>query len=262
MILEDYEYNGRRSADRVNRALVHLRPTFEGAVLDEITELARGYVRERRGAGASLSGIRIELAALGRDLTLRHRARQIPYRPYLPHIRVENARYQFFEDVEALTKHLPDVIADLVRLTAITGFRMKEATRLRWVEIDDDFGMIRLPGSRTKNARAKIFPFSSSAQLTAVLCRRRAERCGEYVFHRRGKPISDFRGVWYRALELSGNEGKDWRDLRRTAARRMLLAGMPIKHIQALMGVRTLKVLLEHYLAFTEKDLEESVARL
>lgn len=262
MILEDYAYNGRRSADRVSRALVHLRPTFEGADLDQVTELAREHVRLRRAAGASLSGIRIELAALGRDLTLRHRARQIPYRPYLPHIRVENARYQFFEDVESVCKHLPDVIADLVRFTAVTGFRMKEATRLRWSEVDDDFAMIRIPGARTKNGRAKVFPFAKSATVTAVLCRRRAERCGEYVFHRRGKAISDFRVVWHHALELSGNEGKDWRDLRRTAARRMQLAGMPIKHIQVLLGVRTLKVLLDHYLAFTEKDLEESVARL
>ncbi len=47
-----------------------------------------------------------------------------------------------------------------------------------------------------------------------------------YVFHQDGSPIGSFRKTWTSVCKLAGVEGKLFHDLRRTAVRNMIRAGV------------------------------------
>jgi integrase len=55
------------------------------------------------------------------------------------------------------------IFGAVLRLLILTGSRKSEISGLRWSEIDFDQTVIRLPGSRTKNARPHLVPLAPAA---------------------------------------------------------------------------------------------------
>jgi integrase len=51
----------------------------------------------------------------------------------------------------------------IIKLLILTGCRRSEIAELRWSEVDFDEAVIRLPGSRTKNARPHLVPLAPAA---------------------------------------------------------------------------------------------------
>lgn len=91
---------------------------------------------------------------------------------------------------------------------------------------------------------------------------RRRRMVVPFVFHKNGKPMSNFRKAWSRAKTRAGVDG-DLRphDFRRSAARNFDRAGVRRSTAMKLMGHKTESIFLR-YSVGDHADLEEGVARI
>ena len=187
--------------------------------------------------------------------------------PKVPRLRELNAREVFFEraDFDAVLAHLNPVLRAPCVFAYCTGWRMQsEVLRLRWEHIDWEGGMIVLPAAMTKARRARSFPFAVLPELHTLITHQRAITPGHipWLFHRyRGKPIRHFRHAWRQAVSQAGLERRIPHDLRRTAARNLIRAGVPEKVVMRLVGWET-SAMLQRYHIVREDDLRDAVARL
>jgi len=111
LLLDEYRANGRKSLDRVEDAVTHLRDFFAGSRAHALsTERVLGYVRHRQELKAANATINRELAALKRMFRLGEKAGKVVRRPYIAMLQERNARTGFFErsEFDAVLAHLPE----------------------------------------------------------------------------------------------------------------------------------------------------------
>jgi len=90
--------------------------------------------------------------------------------------------------------------------------------------------------------------------------RDRVTRLSDYIFHRRGKRIVDFKKAWVKACEEAKLPGKLFHDLRRTAVRNMVRAGVPQSVATAISGHRTHSMFLRYNITSGD-DMREAIRR-
>ncbi len=157
------------------------------------------------------------------------------------------------------------VLRNFARFAFLTGWRRGEIISLRWSDVDRDGGAIRLRPENSKNGKGRVVPFDVLPQLAALMKRREEARLVEnpagelriieWVFHHSGDPIGDFRKAWasaciaaglYHVETDSGTERKVheklFHDLRRTAVRNMVRAGLDPAVAMKISGHRTRSV--------------------
>jgi integrase len=272
MLFNDYRVNGRKSLDRAERSVEHLKSFFGRARAVDITpDRVSAYIDSRLRV-AKPATIRLELAALGRMFTLGVRAGKVSHRPYIPSIEVRNTRSGFFEERElrAVLAQLPTDLRVLIEFVALTGWRIGEARPLLWRQVDLAAGTVRLEPGTTKNDEGRVFPFRALPRLEALLrgqrehttaIERERGRLIATVFHRRGKPIQSFHGAWRLACRRAGVPGRLVHDLRRTAVRRFERAGVPRSVAMKLTGHLTESV-YRRYAIVSEADLGDGLRKV
>jgi integrase len=174
-----------------------------------------------------------------------------------------NTRQGFFErpDLEAVVAALPAYLQDFTRFAYLTGWRKGEIISLRWSDVDRDAGAIRLRPEAAKTGRGRTVMLEGDL---ADLIDRRWEarllekdgnvRVAALVFHRDGEPVGDFRKAWATACQAAGVPDKLFHDLRRTAARNMVRAGVPERVAMAVTGHLT-RSMFDRYNIVSEDDL-------
>ena len=276
----EYRANGRRSLKRLRTSLAHLRPVFGARRATYLTSAdVTAYVVARQTEAADDGTVRAaapatinrELAALKRAYRLALEAERLARMPYIPMLREANVRQGFFERpaFEAIRRHLPEHLRGLVTVAYITGWRTaSELQPLSWRQVDFKAGTLRLEPGTTKNAEGRMFVLTP--ELREALEAQRADtdrwqrarkRIIPWVFHRRGKPIKDFRTAWRLACEKAGVPGRIPHDLRRTAVRNLERAGVPRSVAMQMVGHKT-EAIYRRYAIVDEAMLREGAARL
>jgi integrase len=271
-LLNDYRIHGKRSLAHVERRIrLHLRPVFGGRRMAAITTAdVRAFIAARQAAGASSAEINRELAALKRMFSLAIQAGKLIHRPHIPMLREDNARQGFFdpEQLAAVLAHLPPPVRPVIEFAAITGWRIpSEVLPLEWRHVDFTAGEVRLDPTMTKTREGRVFPMTTD--LRALLEAQWGEhqrlaregRIVPWVFHRNGRRIVSFIKTWRKACRLAGCPGRIPHDLRRTAVRALVRAGVPERVAMQLTGHKTRSV-FERYHIISSADLREAARRL
>jgi integrase len=81
-----------------------------------------------------------------------------------------------------------------------------------------------------------------------------------YVFHQDGTPVGDFRKAWATACAAAQVPGKLFHDLRRTAVRNMIRAGVPQTVAMAVSGHKTAAMFNRYNITSTE-DRRDALTR-
>lgn len=185
--------------------------------------------------------------------------------PYIPTLTEDNARQGFFEpdEFERVASNLPAHVADIARFAYLPGWRRGEVLPLRWEAVDRQAREVRLRTSKT--GKPRTLPLTGNLQ-TLIERRwqaREFEREGgttalsEFVFHAGdGRAIVDFKRSWATACTKAGCPGKLFHDLRRTAVRDMIRAGVPQSVAMRISGHRTAAIFTRYDITSEEDQLD------
>jgi integrase len=227
------------------------------------------YITLRRENEKSNATINRELELLSRALRLAHDRQLLPSIPKVKALTENNTRQGFFErpDLEAVVAALPDYLRDFTRFAYLTGWRKGEIVSLKWTDVDRDAGAIRLRPEAAKTGRGRTVMLEGD--LAELIDRRWGARLFEkdgnvrvaaLVFHRDGGPVGDFRKAWVTACQVAWVPDKLFHDLRRTAARNMVRAGVPERVAIAVTGHVT-RSMFDRYNIVSEDDLRMAAQR-
>ncbi len=240
---------------------------MRAAVVTE--ETVDRYIAERRRDGLMPATINREIETLRHAFRLAVARKRLSAMPLMPRLKENNVRHGFFDvaDFEALVARLPDHLKDFARFAYLTAWRKGEITSLLWADVDRDDGLVRLRPERSKNGHGRIVPIEGD--LVGIIARRWSARTIErtdrveiapWVFHRNGRPIAEIRKTWRSACEAAGLPGRLFHDLRRTAVRNMVRAGVREGVAMAISGHRT-RYIFDRYNITSETDLRDAMRR-
>jgi integrase len=262
-IESDYTVNGLRSLRRLRGSLKHLRQYFGlDRAVDITADRIRSYARQRCETGKAASAtVNRELAALKRAFTILVEDERLSRAPKITMLDEHNARQGFLEHADwiALRQALPDWLRDPIAFLYLSGWRVGEMKSLKWSDVDLEEGEIRLRSEISKTEEApRVLPLAGElANLFARADKERRLDC-PYVFHRAGKPIRDFRHAWTTACTAAGLTGRLVHDLRRTAIRNLVRAGVSDNVAMALSGHRT-RSIFDRYNITSKADLKRAI---
>jgi integrase len=236
---------------------------------------------------------------LGQAFGLAIRQKRLSSAPYIRHLsEAGNVRQGFFNeaDFQRLVSHLPPDLQDFVRFAYLTGMRRGEIASLCWGDVDRDTILLR--PENAKNGEARSIPIEG--ELTELMDRRRTARqirkpnapvvLSNYVFHRDGELVRDFRKAWATACVMAGlgrmvcpkcdgtvdadykcalcckqwtreelkYTGRIFHDFRRTAVRDMVRAGVPETVAMSISGHKT-RSMFDRYNIHDERDQREAL---
>lgn len=265
---EDYKLRGKDSP----QFKAHLKPIREHfgnwRAVQVTAEAVDEFISERIEDEYSPATVNRSTQLLAQAYKLAIERRHLTSSPAIRHLSESgNARQGFFADYEFrnVESNLPKYLKDYARFAYLTGWRRGEIASLRWEDVDGD--TIRLRAENSKNGEGRTVTLEG--ELADLMERRKKARVvktktavivSDLVFHHNAQPIVDIRKAWATACRMAGVEGKLFHDLRRTAVRNMVRAGVPERVAMMVSGHKT-RSIFDRYNIVSENDLREAMQR-
>ncbi len=266
-----------KGAKAVGSLISHLKPIREVFGLDRAVDVTTAkverYQQERLAAGKARATLNRETGALRQAFNLA--AKRKPPKisrhvvPYIPMLTEDNAREGFVEPATfaRIVSSLPALVADIARFAYGSGWRRGEILPLRWEAVDRQAREVRLRTSKSGSPRTlpltgllwdlierrwKARQFEKEDKTTGL---------SEYVFHAGdGRAVVDFKRSWATACEAAGSPGLLFHDLRRSAVRDMIRAGVPQSVAMRISGHKTTAVFIRYDIT-SEDDKRAALER-
>jgi integrase len=240
----------------------------------------RTELKEVRVADVSNAEINRETALLKRIFSLAIKSGRIAMKPHITMLRESAPRSGFFDQgqVDAIVTHLPAALGPIVQFAFITGWRLhSEILPLEWRQVDFDSGVVKLDAGKTKNGEPRTFPMT--ADLRTLLKAQHAQHEGlkkaghitppvfwRMVAEKRGgekkpKRIKSFTKAWRIACRAAGPPGRIPHDLRRSAVRTFVRAGIG-EHVAMKLSGHLTPSVFRRYDIVSDGDLRDAARQL
>jgi integrase len=138
--------------------------------------------------------------------------------------------------------------------------RKGEIARLTWDAFDRETWTLRLHARDAKTRHGRSLALEG--QLKAIIERRLKVRrlSTPLIFHRDGEPVAEFRKAWATACRRAGLPGILFHDLRRSAIRDMVRAGVDPVVATKISGHKT-RSTFDRYNITCEEDLRDAMKK-
>jgi integrase len=226
-----------------------------GQPVSSITvDTIRKFVRERQEDKIGNAAINRSLALLRRMLNIARIDGKIQYMPPVRLLKEPPARKGFVvrAQFEELLSKLPVHLRPLVTFLYYCGVRVGEAVQIEWKQVDLSGALIRLEVEQTKTSEARVVPLPDV--LVDVL--KRVNKKEGLVFSDKG-----LRDDWTKATKTANLKGLLVHDLRRSAIRNLIAAGVPEKVAMSISGHKTRSVFDRYHIA-DERDVVNAMNQL
>jgi integrase len=272
-LAESYKTYAENSAPKSYRWIelvwrVHLEPFFGGMRADRISsDHLERYINERLTAGAATSTVNHELTVF--KAMFNHGAKADPPKvfrvPRFPaKLREPNPRSGFINDEHYAALQARAKYGWLRALLAVAynfGFRKGELLGLRVSQIDLKARTIHLLPGTTKNDKGRAVVMTDEVHKLVCECIK-GKKPGDAVFTwANGKPVTDFRRTWRTLAKKAEMPDLIFHDLRRSAVRNMVRAGIS-KHVAKRISGHQTDSIFDRYDIHDTADLAEAARKL
>jgi integrase len=240
-----------------------------GASVTRITtDSGRQFAQKLLADGAANGTVNRSLALLRRMLNIAHEDGKVAAVPKIRLLKPGAARKGFveLEQFQSLLAKLPSNLKPLVVFLYYCGVRIGEAEQIEWSQVDLPAAVIRLEQEQTKGDTARTVPLPN----VLIEMLEMQEPKEGLVFD-----STNLRKAWQTACDAVGLgklekiEGKkDKRytgliphDLRRSAVRNLIRAGVPERVAMSISGHKT-RAVFDRYNITSEQDVVEAMRKL
>ena len=289
--LRDRKIKGRSLDHLTRRWTKHLEPFFgQYRAADVGTDLLNEYVEERQEKAQNAT-INREIAVLRGMLRLGFysKPQKVMSLPKFPRPAEDNIRAGFLdpEKYQALTANATELwLRAIVEVAYTWGWRKSEL-RMQVRQVDFNANVVRLDPGMTKNKKGREVTMTPTIRALLKECAH-GKQAKDFLFTRKDdSPVKDFRKTWRNLCLASGvgqmlccecnevvtenkcecgssrlrYEGLTLHDLRRTAVRNLVRAGVPEHTAMAISGHKTRSV-FDRYDIVDQRDISNAMLKL
>lgn len=212
-LIEDYKVRGKFSNEVASHFKAARTAFGECRAVFLTAAIIRRQITGWQGEGYKDSTVNRRTQLVGQAFALAIADHILNTAPPIPHLSEKgNTREGFLTeyDLEDVLAHFPQVYIDFTLFGYKAGWRKSEISTLEFDAVD--YPLVRLSGKHSKNKKPRQTAIDD--EMAELLERRRQARAYtnaagttvlcNLIFHDNGKPLGDFRAVWYRACVAAG----------------------------------------------------------